>query len=60
LKWKSRTNLIVFMIFITRLHNKPSGCGAYVASAAGPFHKNKSKIYFLSAKINFLKYKLLL
>ena len=25
------------IIFITRLHNKPQGCGAYVASAAGPF-----------------------
>jgi hypothetical protein len=25
------------IIFITRLHNKPQGCGASVASAAGPF-----------------------
>jgi hypothetical protein len=25
------------IIFITRLHNKPQGCGAYVASAGGPF-----------------------
>jgi hypothetical protein len=25
------------VIFITRLHSKPQGCGASVASAAGPF-----------------------
>jgi hypothetical protein len=29
-KWKT-------IIFITGLHNKPQGCGASVASAAGPF-----------------------
>jgi hypothetical protein len=28
------------LIFITGLHNKPQGCGASVASAAGPFTKN--------------------
>jgi hypothetical protein len=27
--------------FITELHNKPQGCGASVASAAGPFTKTK-------------------
>jgi hypothetical protein len=32
-KWQT---LIIF-IFITELHNKPQGCGASVASAAGPF-----------------------
>jgi hypothetical protein len=26
-------------IFVTGLHNKPQGCGASVASAAGPFKK---------------------
>jgi hypothetical protein len=26
-------------LIITGLHNKPSGCGASVASAAGPFTK---------------------
>jgi hypothetical protein len=25
------------IIFITGLHNKPEGCGASIASAAGPF-----------------------
>jgi hypothetical protein len=25
------------IVFITGLHNKPQGCGASVASAAGPF-----------------------
>jgi hypothetical protein len=30
--------LIIFVfIFITGMHNKPYGCGASVASAAGPF-----------------------
>jgi hypothetical protein len=29
------------IISITGLHNKPSGCGASVASAAGPFNKKK-------------------
>jgi hypothetical protein len=28
-------------IFITRLHNKPQGCGASVASAAEPFTTKK-------------------
>jgi hypothetical protein len=36
IKWKSRKN---FIIFNTELHNKPQGCGASVASAAGPFNK---------------------
>jgi hypothetical protein len=37
------------VIFITGLHYKPQGCGAFVASAAGPFTtkkdcpKNKTK-----------------
>jgi hypothetical protein len=32
------------IIFITGLHNKPQGCGASVAPAAGPFTtKNKGK-----------------
>jgi hypothetical protein len=35
---KRKRNLI---IFITGLHNKPQGCGASVASAAGPFNKKK-------------------
>jgi hypothetical protein len=35
---KTKKKLI---IFITGLHNKPQGCGASVASAAGPFNKKK-------------------
>jgi hypothetical protein len=42
LKGKAEKNLI----FITGLHNKPSDCSAFVASAAGPFNK-----------FNFLKLK---
>jgi hypothetical protein len=30
------------IIFITGLHNKPQGCGASIASAAGPFTKQKT------------------
>jgi hypothetical protein len=30
------------IIFITGLHNKPQGCGASVASAAGPFTTKKN------------------
>jgi hypothetical protein len=32
------------IIFITGLHNKPQGCGASVASAAGPFTTNKTVV----------------
>jgi hypothetical protein len=35
---KDEENVI---IFVTELHNNPQGCGASVASAAGPFKKNK-------------------
>jgi hypothetical protein len=34
------------IIFVTGLHNKPQGCGASVASAAGPFTKKKVILYF--------------
>jgi hypothetical protein len=33
---RKRTKIII-IIFLTGLHNKPQGCGASVASAAGPF-----------------------
>jgi hypothetical protein len=40
--WKIEKKLIIlFFIFITGLHNKPQGCGAPVASAAGPFSEKK-------------------
>jgi hypothetical protein len=32
------------IIFITGLHNKPQGCGASLASAAGPFTKKKKPL----------------
>jgi hypothetical protein len=35
--------IIIIFIFITGLHNKPHGCGASVASAAGPFTTKKTK-----------------
>jgi hypothetical protein len=34
-------NIIIIVIFITGLHKKPQGCGASVASAAGPFTAKK-------------------
>jgi hypothetical protein len=40
LKWKRQKNFV----FITGLHYKHSGCGASVASAAGPFDKQKKCI----------------
>jgi hypothetical protein len=35
----TRKNEKTLIIFITGLHNKPQGCGASVASAAGPFRR---------------------
>jgi hypothetical protein len=38
--------IIIIVIFITGLHKNPQGCGASVASAAGPFTtKKKVPIY---------------
>jgi hypothetical protein len=34
--------IVVVVILITELHNKPQGCGASVASAAGPFTAKKT------------------
>jgi hypothetical protein len=36
--------IIIIIIFITGLRKKPQGCGASVASAAGPF-TTKKKVY---------------
>jgi hypothetical protein len=38
---KMKKLITFFFIFITGLHNKPYGCGASVASAAGPFTTKK-------------------
>jgi hypothetical protein len=38
------------IIFITGLHNKPQGCGASVASAAGPF-TTKENLHLLPCLI---------
>jgi hypothetical protein len=45
---KTRKKLITF---ITGLHNKPQGCGASVASAAGPFTTEKRDTRQFSDKI---------
>jgi hypothetical protein len=36
--------IIIIFIFITGLHNKPHGCSASVASAAGPFTTKKNTV----------------
>jgi hypothetical protein len=41
LQYKEKRKKLI--IFITGLHNKPQGCGASVASAAGPFTTKKKK-----------------
>jgi hypothetical protein len=41
------------IIFITGLHNKPQGCGASVASAAGPF--TTKKMYVLKGDVKHSK-----
>ena len=41
IKMEKQKKLITF---ITGLHNKPKGCGASVASAAGPFPPKKIKV----------------
>jgi hypothetical protein len=41
---EKRRKLIILNIFITSLQNKPQGCGASVASAAGPFTTKKVSV----------------
>jgi hypothetical protein len=40
----TRENRKKLFVFITGLHNKPQGCGASVASAAGPFTKKTQEV----------------
>jgi hypothetical protein len=40
---KGQKIIIIIFIFIIGLHNKPHGCSASVASAAGPFTTKKKK-----------------
>jgi hypothetical protein len=39
---KGQKIIIIVVIFITGLYKKPQGCGASVASAAGPFTTKKN------------------
>jgi hypothetical protein len=41
---KGKQIIIIIVIFITGLHKKSQGCGASVASAAGPF-STKNKVH---------------
>jgi hypothetical protein len=56
--WKNEKTVI---IFITELRNKPQGCGASVASAAGPFTKkiqniiNSIHVHFFLKTVSFHK-----
>jgi hypothetical protein len=38
--------IIIIFILIIGLHNKPHGCSASVASAAGPFSTKKKKVFW--------------
>jgi hypothetical protein len=42
LQGKTKKPHHLLSIFLIGLHNKPSGCGASVASAAGPFNKESN------------------
>jgi hypothetical protein len=46
---RKRTKIIIIFIVITGLHNKPHGCSASAASAAGPFtsKKKSSRVQWL-------------
>jgi hypothetical protein len=46
--------VIIIIIFITGLHKKPQGCGASVASAAGPCttKKNSTQMGFVQVAGN--------
>jgi hypothetical protein len=48
LRYKEKRKKLV--IFITGLHNKPQGCGASVAFAAGPFTTKELKTYEILGK----------
>jgi hypothetical protein len=49
--------LIIFLFtFITGLHNKPQGCGAPVASAAGPFSTKKNIAVRMSSSARAVKF----
>ena len=45
-----KTNKLI--IFITGVHNKPQGCGASVASAAGILHKKKTTCWYFQWKLS--------
>jgi hypothetical protein len=43
ISWKNEKLIIFLTIFIAGLHNEPQGCGASVASTAGPFTPKKKQ-----------------
>jgi hypothetical protein len=47
--------IIIIVIFITGLHKKPQGCGASVASTAGPFTtKHNQQIWYLTSPLAYV------
>jgi hypothetical protein len=46
-----RQKIIIILIFIIGLHNKPHGCGASVASAAGPLPLKKKKPKYININV---------
>jgi hypothetical protein len=51
---KGQKIIIIIFIFVTGLHNKPQGCSASVASAAGPFTTNKRPFSIATDVIDLL------
>jgi hypothetical protein len=47
---RKRTKIIIIVIFITGLHNKPHGCSASLASATGLFNTKKVSNVMLSIR----------
>jgi hypothetical protein len=48
---KGQKIIIIIVIFIIGLHNKPQGCGASVASAAGPFTTKKKICWVIRSDV---------
>jgi hypothetical protein len=46
--------ITIIIIVITGLHKKPQGCGASIASAAGPFTTKKHLFYFAQKAVYFI------
>jgi hypothetical protein len=53
---KRQKIIIIIVTFITGLHKKPQGCGASVASAAGPFSTKAKGHTMIQAAVRYKKF----